>query len=67
MLRCGQMGADAVERLREQNRQFTTEFIEIMRPEKLDGWPNPFDADYSEFELLLDGSDDGSGLEPHRR
>jgi hypothetical protein len=61
------MGADAIERLKRDNEQFTRELLEIMQPEKIDDFPNPYDAGDCELETLLDGHDDGSGLEPHRR
>lgn len=38
--------------LATSNREFTNTLIEIMRPPRMDDWPNPYDPD-SEFDSLL--------------
>lgn len=48
MLRCGQAGADAVEALERQNR----EFLETLAQIALRNAPNPFDERY-DLDLLL--------------
>lgn len=62
MLRSGQLGIDAVEALEKSNREFAETLAQIA----LRNAPNPFDDRY-DLEMLLDGADDDSGLEPHRR
>lgn len=57
LMRCGQLGADAVEKHQET-------LLEIVRPVRPEEIPDVYDC---ESELLLDGSDDGSGLEPSQR
>jgi len=46
------------DRLEHSEQEFLERMREILGPH----YPNPFDD-----PLFLDGSDDGSGIEPHRR
>lgn len=75
MMPCARQAVNIMDAMEESYRQFRETLLEMKspapaEPHAIDAFPNPYDGDWEEVwpeELFLDGSDDDSGLEPHRR